>query len=196
VASLSAEIHHESPRLWRRAVFCCYVCHFVCYHLHCAPIIHIWSKRHSFVGLFLSTRGSLQGHSKPSHPLVHHPPNPLSADQLLPPDPMSHTPVPTASGSTSNFQSIFNAALNNYKAKTKKDLLAHPLTTQLQICDSPSAILDILNKQYNIQRFIQSQNKRRRSKQWLNATVTVLCGLSGALGEGVGMVNLQRFPRQ
>jgi hypothetical protein len=130
------------------------------------------------------------------HSLLYHPPSTLSVDQLLPPDPMSHTPVPAASGSSSNFQSIFDAALNNYKDKTKNDLLAHTLTTQLQSCDSPGAILDVLNKQYNIQQFIQSQSDGQVSKQWLNATVTVLCAFSAALGEGVGLVNLQRFPRQ
>jgi hypothetical protein len=127
--------------------------------------------------------------------LPHHPPNPFSIDQLLT-VPMYHSSMPTPSGSSSNFQSIFDAALKDYKEKTKKDLLAHRFTAQLQNCDSPSAILDVLNKQYNIQQFIRSQSDGQRSKQWLNATVTVLCGLSGALGEGVGMVNLQRFPRQ
>jgi hypothetical protein len=108
---------------------------------------------------------------------------------------MSHNPVPTAPGSSSNFQSIFNTALNNYKKKTKDDLLAHTLTTQLQSCDSPSAILDVLNRQYNIQQFIQSQSDGQVSKQWLNATVTVLCAFSAALGEGVSLVNLHRgFP--
>ncbi|KAH9955768.1 hypothetical protein BGW80DRAFT_1466823 [Lactifluus volemus] len=87
---------------------------------------------------------------------------------------MSHHPIPTASGPSSNFQSIFDAALNNYKRKTKTDLLAHQLTAQFQDCDSPTAILDLLNRQYNIQRFTRSQNDSGSSKQWLNTTVTVL----------------------
>jgi hypothetical protein len=106
---------------------------------------------------------------------------------------MSHDPVPTASGPSSNFRSIFNAALKDYKEKTEKDLLAHQLTTELQNCDSPNAILDVLNRQYNIQQFIQSQSDGQRSRQWLNVTVTVLCAFSAALGEGVGIVNLYRF---
>ena len=36
----------------------------------------------------------------------------------------------SASTSSSNFQSIFNAALNVYDKKTKNDLLAHPLDEQ------------------------------------------------------------------
>ncbi|KAH9972709.1 hypothetical protein BGW80DRAFT_1560757 [Lactifluus volemus] len=101
---------------------------------------------------------------------------------------MSHHPIPTASGPSSNFQSIFDAALNNYKRKTKTDLLAHQLTAQFQDCDSPTAILDLLNRQYNIQRFTRSQNDSGSSKQWLNTTVTVLNASSRALGQGIGMV--------
>ncbi|KAI0249901.1 hypothetical protein BJV78DRAFT_634272 [Lactifluus subvellereus] len=100
---------------------------------------------------------------------------------------MFHTPL-SASASSSNFQAIFDDALNKYKEKTKNDLLQHQLTAQLQNCKSPSAILDVLNRQYNIQQFIRSQSDGGNSKQWLNATVTVLCGFSAALGEGVGLV--------
>ena len=103
---------------------------------------------------------------------------------------MSHTPLKIASISSSNFRSIFVAALNNYKKKTKEDLLAHQLTAQLQTCESPSAILDVLNRQYNIQQFIQSQSDGVSTRRWLDATVTVLCRFSAALGEGVGMVYL------
>ncbi|KAH9044071.1 hypothetical protein EDB83DRAFT_2523694 [Lactarius deliciosus] len=52
--------------------------------------------------------------------------------------------APSTSMSSSNFQSIFNAALKVYKKKTKKDLLAHPLTAQLQSCNSPADILLVL----------------------------------------------------
>jgi hypothetical protein len=106
---------------------------------------------------------------------------------------MYHTPVPTASDSSSNFRSIFDAALNNYKRKTKTDLLAHQLTAQFEDCDSPTAILDLLNRQYNVQHFIQSQNNGGGSKRWLNTTVTVLYASSRALGQGIGMVNLQEL---
>jgi hypothetical protein len=105
---------------------------------------------------------------------------------------MSHTPISTPSAS--NFRPIFDAALIKYKRKTKNDLLAHQLTVQLEDCDSPGAILDLLNKQYNIQQFIQSRSDIGSSKQWLNTTVTVLCALSGTLGQGVAMVNLQIRP--
>ena len=101
---------------------------------------------------------------------------------------MSQTPFFAASSSTSNFQSIFDAALNQYKKKTKNDLLAHRLTTQLESCSSPSAILAVLDEQYHIQDFIRSQSADGASKQWLHVTASVLFAFSGAIGEGVGLV--------
>jgi hypothetical protein len=105
---------------------------------------------------------------------------------------MSQSRHLTSSASSSNFRSILDVALKNYKKKTKKDLLTHQLMAQLQTCDTPSAILDVLNKQYNVQEFVQSQEGSESSKQWLNATVTVICAFSGALGEGVGLVSLHK----
>ncbi|KAH9962804.1 NACHT domain-containing protein [Lactifluus volemus] len=101
---------------------------------------------------------------------------------------MSRTTVSTHSASSANFQSIFDAALIKYKRKTKNDLLANQLIVQLEDCDSPGAILDLFNRQYNIRQFIQSRNDGGSSKQWLNTTVTILCALSGILGQGVGIV--------
>jgi hypothetical protein len=118
-------------------------------------------------------------------------PNHLSTNQLLSTRNMSQSRHPTlTSTASSNFQSILDAALRNYKKKTKKDLFTHQLTAQLQTCKSPSDILNLLNKQYNVQELVQSQEGGESSKQWLNATVTVLCAFSGALGEGVGLVSL------
>ena len=98
---------------------------------------------------------------------------------------MSHTPLPIAK-SSSNFRSIFDAALKDYQKKTKNDLLAHQLTTQLKSCESPTDILAVLD---NVQEFIRFQTDGDGSKQWLSATLTVLCAFSDALGEGVGLVN-------
>jgi hypothetical protein len=151
----------------------------------------VLSAYHPYLRTLIHLRGTIAIHSGPGelpHSLRHHILNPLNADQVLQTVTMPHDHVPTASGSSSNFRSIFDAALKDYKAKTRKDLLAHQLTAELQTCDSPSAILDVLNKQYNIQQFIQLQSDGQRSKQWFNATVTVLCAFSAALGEGVGIV--------
>jgi hypothetical protein len=105
--------------------------------------------------------------------------------------PMSQSPrtLPAASGSSFNFRSVFDTALNQYKKKTKNDLVAHQLTARLESCSSPSAILAVLNEQYGVQEFIQSQRDDERPKQLLNATANVLCAFSAAIGQGVGLVN-------
>jgi fungal STAND N-terminal Goodbye domain len=99
---------------------------------------------------------------------------------------MSQT-QPTASCSSSNFQSLFNTALKEYEKKTKKDLLAHPLAAQLQSCYSTTAILAILEDQ--VQQFDQHRRADERLTKWLNPTVNVLYAFSAILGDGVGLVN-------
>jgi hypothetical protein len=69
---------------------------------------------------------------------------------------------------------------------TKKDLRAHPLVTQLQSCNSSSAILAVLQQQ--LQGLDQSRASDDRWTQWLDPTVNVLFTLSATLGEGVGLV--------
>ncbi|KAI0255090.1 hypothetical protein BJV78DRAFT_1181203 [Lactifluus subvellereus] len=92
-------------------------------------------------------------------------------------------------GSSSHFQYgyIFDAALTQYKRTTKVDLLAHPLTAQLQTCGSPSAIFAMLNQIY-VLRFYRSPSGDNRSRQLFNTTVNVLYPLSEALNEGIGLV--------
>ena len=95
----------------------------------------------------------------------------------------------SASESTSsNFQSIFNAALEAYGKKTKKDLLAHPLAAQLQACRYPGDILAILQEKVN--EFDQSRSADERLSQWLNPTINVLYSFTATLGAGVGLVSV------
>ncbi|KAF8477724.1 hypothetical protein DFH94DRAFT_90550 [Russula ochroleuca] len=93
--------------------------------------------------------------------------------------------VPSTSTSHSNFTSIFNAALETYKQKTKNDLASHPLLPSLQSCDSPEAVLAVLREQ--IPAFTQSQNGDDRLTKWVAPTVNVLCAFSSTLGQGVGL---------
>jgi hypothetical protein len=101
--------------------------------------------------------------------------------------------VPSTSTLHSNFVSIFNAALESYKRKTKKDLASHPLLPSLQSCDSPEAILTILREE--IPAFSQSQNGANGLTKWVTPTVNVLCSFSATLGGVVGLVNIRMFPR-
>jgi hypothetical protein len=98
----------------------------------------------------------------------------------------THPTASSSSNQASNFQLIINNALDTYKKRTKKDLLAHPLVTELQSCNSPSAILAVLQQQ--LQGLDQSQRSDERWSRWLDPTVNVLYTLSGALGESVGLV--------
>jgi hypothetical protein len=94
----------------------------------------------------------------------------------------------SSSSSSSNFQLIINNALDAYKKRTKQDLLAHPLASKLQSCNTPSAILAVLQQQ--IQGLDQSRSGDDRWTRWLDPTVNVLFALSATLGEGVGLVCL------
>jgi hypothetical protein len=91
-----------------------------------------------------------------------------------------------AAASSPNFQLIFDDALKVYENLTKGDLLAHPLTAQLQTCDSPSAILQLLQEQ--IQELNPSRTSDERLTRWLDPTVNVLYAFSRALGESVDLV--------
>jgi hypothetical protein len=95
---------------------------------------------------------------------------------------MSHSHTATSSP---NFQLIINNALKAYEKRTKKDLLAHPLASQLQACNSPGTILAVLQQQ--VQELDQSQSSDNRWIKWLDPTVNILYALSGTLGEGVGL---------
>ena len=100
---------------------------------------------------------------------------------------MSHT-YPSGSSSPS-FQLILSNALKVYEKQTKKDLLAHPLASQLQACQTPSSILVILQQQ--VQELNRSRPSDDRLTKWLDPTVNVLYAFSETLGEGVSLVCLR-----
>ena len=101
---------------------------------------------------------------------------------------MSHTPTTTASSSSSHFQTIFEAAIKSYQKQTKKDLIKHPLASQLQDCDSTNAILAILQDQ--IREFDKSHSGDERLTKWLGPTVNVLNAFSATVSGGVSLVCL------
>jgi hypothetical protein len=101
--------------------------------------------------------------------------------------PLPSRPRPTTS-SPSTLRPVIDA-LDAYKKRTKKDLLAHPLFTQLRSCDSPSAILAVLQQQ--LQGSDQSGRSDERWTRWLDPTVNVLYTLSEALEENVSLVRLR-----
>jgi hypothetical protein len=95
---------------------------------------------------------------------------------------------PQASPSYSNYQVIFDNALNAYKKKTGKDLTMDPLLCSFQTCDSPDAILAILQAQ--ILGPGQHQSSGDKFFTWLNPTISVLNAFSAVIGGTVGQVSL------
>ncbi|KAI0288084.1 hypothetical protein BC826DRAFT_722299 [Russula brevipes] len=87
--------------------------------------------------------------------------------------------------STSNFVSIFQTAYEEYKALTRQDLDAHPFAAELDQCNSPEAISNLLQKQAHA--FIQAHKGNEKLLAWLDPTVHVLFTFSATLGEGVGL---------
>jgi hypothetical protein len=92
----------------------------------------------------------------------------------------------SASTASSRFQAIFDAALKSYEKQTKKDLLAHPLASQLQSCNSTSTIHTLLRDQ--IREFDEAHSGDERLTKWLGPTVNVLFAFSAAVSGGVSLV--------
>ena len=118
-------------------------------------------------------------------------PAPTSSVSRLPSlTPMSLNQPTVASSSSSspssNFQPIIDNALNTYKKRTKKDLREHPLAARLQTCDSPGAILAVLQEQ--AQELDQSRSADERWTKWLDPTVKVLHAFANILGAAGGPV--------
>jgi hypothetical protein len=103
---------------------------------------------------------------------------------------MSQTPAASSSGTSSNIERIFLAALKSYKKKTKKDLKNHDLFKQLEICDSPAAILAV----FQADQFDPSRTGNNdRLNKWLIPTINVLSAFSNTLGEGISLVNIDAY---
>ena len=97
---------------------------------------------------------------------------------------MSGSPSPSTS--RSNFDSIFNAALQAYKKKTGNDISIHPLAAELQSCHSPDTVLAVLRRQ--IPSLDQSRSMKERFTKCLTPIINVLYAFSATLGDGVGLV--------
>jgi hypothetical protein len=100
---------------------------------------------------------------------------------------MSQTSPPVSS--PSNYQSIFDSALQVYKRKTGKDLTLDPLLRSLETCHSPDAVLDLLRAQ--ILEPGQPQSSGNKFTTWLDPTVNVLNSFSATIGGFVGLVSLK-----
>jgi hypothetical protein len=151
-----------------------------------SPVSHrcnSWSQlRHTFGAYRLSQREVAP--LLPPPPTPHELVIPLSIPHL---SHMSHTH--TTSISSSDFQIILHNALKAYERRTKKDLLVHPLASQLEACESPGTVLSLLRQQ--VSQLNQSQRSNERLIRWLDPIVNVLYSFSATLGEDFGLVCLK-----
>ena len=93
----------------------------------------------------------------------------------------------TTAASSESRQAIFQAALKSFQKQTKTDLLTHPLVSQLQSCESTTAILAILQDQ--VREFEKTSDGDERLTKWLGPTVNVLNAFSAAVSGGVNLVS-------
>ncbi|KAF8264002.1 hypothetical protein EI94DRAFT_1665088 [Lactarius quietus] len=99
---------------------------------------------------------------------------------------MSQTSTAAASSSGSRFQAIFEVAVKDYQKQTKKGLLDHPLASQLQSCNSTTAIISILQNQ--VREFDKIHSGDERLTKWLGPTVNVINAFSTTVSGGVSLV--------
>ena len=83
----------------------------------------------------------------------------------------------------STFQSTFTDALRVYEKRIKIDLLLHPLAVRLKPCDSPHAVISVLQEQAVRRAIDQSLTNL------LHPTINVIYALSSSL-QGVSLVKI------
>jgi len=95
---------------------------------------------------------------------------------------------------SSNFKSILDVALSNYKKKTGNELLAHPLAAEVKRGDSVDAILATLQGQASA--FNQSRAVDHSLMKWISPVVNILYAFSDKLGEVAGTVRPKNMMRE
>jgi hypothetical protein len=90
--------------------------------------------------------------------------------------------------SSSQFKSILDAALSEYKSKTGNDLTNNAVAKELQGCESSEAVLDIIQRE--AQAFDKFRDGDQRLMKWIGPSVDVLYTISATLGQGVGIVRI------
>ncbi len=90
--------------------------------------------------------------------------------------------------SSSTFQALFNAALQDYEDKTEISLIDHPLAKQLETCNSVHSIIAILQDQ--ARSFREFRGNDGRLMKSLKSLVDVLCSpsIGSTLNPAIGLV--------
>jgi hypothetical protein len=93
--------------------------------------------------------------------------------------------------SSPSFQSVFNAALDEYTKHTGNDLTNDPLSIKIESWRSPGDVLGLLQEQAEVFREFREGNKKLMKV--IEPTVNVLCSLSGVFADNIGLVRPDRF---
>jgi len=106
-------------------------------------------------------------------------------------DPHSQSFVSHTIASSPSFQSVFNAALDEYTKHTGNNLINHPHSINVESCRSPGDVLGVLQEQAKVFREFRGGNKKLMKV--IEPTVNVLCSLSGVFSDNIGLVRPERF---
>jgi hypothetical protein len=93
--------------------------------------------------------------------------------------------------SSPSFQSVFNAALDEYAKHTGNDLVDHPLSIKIESCRSPGDVLVVLQEQAKVFREFREGNKKLMKV--IEPTVNVLYSLSAVFSDNIGLVRPERL---
>lgn len=145
--------------------------------------LHFTESRPTLPSQVTATRVS---HSTPTHSYYFA----AIANNLTVASTMSTSTPAQTSTPSSDFKSILDAglsrALSEYKEKTGKPLLDHPLATKVQQCDSVDAILAIFQGQAKA--FQHFRDGDQSLMKWINPMVDILYKFSKTAGEIAGTV--------
>ena len=90
--------------------------------------------------------------------------------------------------SSPNFQSILDA-LDNYTKQTGINLKDDPFADKVKGCDSPGAVLRLLEE--NVKGFKEYRDKNRKFIDCISPVVQFVHTFSGILGEAAGLVSCE-----
>ena len=89
----------------------------------------------------------------------------------------------------SNFQSILNA-VDKYAKQTGINLMENPFVDKVKGCDSPSAVLSLL--QENLKAFKDYRDNNQKFIECIGPVVKFVHAFSGVLGEAARLVSRNR----
>jgi hypothetical protein len=94
-----------------------------------------------------------------------------------------------------SFRTLFNTALQDYESQTGTRLVDHPLSKQLEACDSVDSITATLQEQAQIFRKFRGDDGKLMKSLKSSVDVLYTLSISTVLGEGIGLVHPRTFTK-